>query len=182
MTSGGPADKRVPGGKVVILCSERIWLNSSPNSLSSYHTSRRATMRPRSRSTAIRIPDAQSQHGCQQGCSLGTFLHGLIDFLESGSLDDLPGCQADLSNSDRNIEPVPRHRGRGRSTYTTIAEPVLVQSTSTGSSIVLPDDALVSLGWPQRVFSLECRASCVSSVPVSLFAYSNVGAPTSALD
>eukprot|EP01046_Picozoa_sp_COSAG06_P107542 COSAG06_NODE_53884_length_297_cov_1.181818_1_plen_54_part_01 len=49
------------------------------------------------------------------------------------------------------------------------AEPALARSraTSTGSSIVLPDDALASFGWLQRVFSLECRAS---SVPVSLFA------------
>ena len=49
----------------------------------------------------------------------------------------------------------------------TTAEPVPDPSsrssaTSTGSSIVLLGDALVSLGWLQRVFSLERRASSVS--------------------
>ena len=57
---------------------------------------------------------------------------------------------------------------------TTIAEPVPDLAISTGSSIVLLDDALASPGWLQGVFSLECRAS---SVPVSLFARC-----TSALD
>jgi hypothetical protein len=42
----------------------------------------------------------------------------LIDFLESGSLDNLPGCHV-------RSELSPRQRGRGRNTYTTIAEPVL---------------------------------------------------------
>ena len=60
-------------------------------------------------------------------------------------------------------------RGCKRHGTPTIAEPVpdhRFSATSTGSSIVLLDDALASIGWLQRVFSLECRAS---SVPVSLF-------------
>jgi hypothetical protein len=89
-------------------------------------------------------------------------MYGIASVDLSGAADDAAPAADEISGAmpgpaaDAPLSPPPQLR-------------TARLATNTGLSIVLLDDAPVSLGWLRGVFSLECRASPCSSFTVLHF-------------